>query len=123
MKPLVILGMLGAVGGAALAVMVRSSLKDQRLQKDSLNRSTLASHNEVREQIAAITATNETFSQTATNAKNEELSTKGLATDIKGKEDELAATKKDIEDLAAKKQAMQEEITRILGSSGTPEEI
>ena len=123
MKPLIILGMLGSIGGVALAFMVRSSLKELRLQKDTLNRSTLAVHNEVREQVAAITATNDTFSETAKNAKNEDLSTKSLLTDIKGKEEDLAAAQKEIEDLAAKKQAMQEEITRIAGSTGTPEEI
>ena len=123
MKPLVILGMLGAIGGAALAVMVRSSLKELRLQKDTLNRSTLAVHNELAEQRAAVVAIHETATSTETNVKNEEISTKSIATDIKGKEEELAATKKEIEDFAAKKQAMQEEITRILGSSGTPEEI
>ena len=123
MKPLVIIGMLGAIGGAALAVMVRSSLKDLRLEKDGLNRSTLAVHNELNEQRAAIVAVQETTNSTETNVKNEEISTKSLASDIKGKEEELETTKKEIDDFAAKKQAMQEEITRILGSSGTPEEI
>ena len=123
MKPLVILGMLGAIGGAALAVMIRSSLKELRLEKDGLNRSTLTAHNELNEQRAAIIAVHETTNATETNAKNEDISTKSLASDIKGKEEELEATKKEIEDFAAKKQAMQEEITRILGSSGTPEEI
>lgn len=123
MKPLVILGMLGAIGGAALAVMIRSSLKELRLEKDGLNRSTLTAHNELNEQRAAIIAVHETTNSTETNAKNEDISTKSLASDIKGKEEELEATKKEIEDFAAKKQAMQEEITRILGSSGTPEEI
>lgn len=123
MKSLVILGMLGAIGGAALAVMIRSSLKELRLEKDGLNRSTLTAHNELNEQRAAIIAVHETTNATETNAKNEDISTKSLASDIKGKEEELEATKKEIEDFAAKKQAMQEEITRILGSSGTPEEI
>ena len=123
MKPLVILGMLGAIGGAALAIMVRSSLKELRLEKDSLNRSTLAVHNELREQITAISAIDETFSETAKNAKNEEISTKSLAADIKGKEGELEAIKKEIEGLATRKQTMQEDIKRILGESGTPEEI
>ena len=123
MKPLVILGMLGSIGAAALAVMVRSSLKDLRQQKDSLNRSTLAVHNELNEQRTAISAVNDTITETEKNAKNEEISTKSYLTDIKGKEQELGATKKAIDDLAAKKQAMQEEITRILGGTGTPEEI
>ena len=123
MKSLVILGMLGAIGGAALAVMIRSSLKELRLEKDGLNRSTLTAHNELNEQRAAIIAVHETTNATETNAKNEDISTKSLASDIKGKEEELEATKKEIEEFAAKKQAMQEEITRILGSSGTPEEI
>jgi len=123
MKPLVIIGMLAAIGGAALSVMVRTSLKDLRLEKDRLNRSTLAVHSEVREQVSNITSTNDTFVETAKNAKNEDLQTKSLMSDIKGKQEELEATKKEIEELAAKKQAMQEEITRILGTSGTPEEI
>lgn len=123
MKPLVIIGMLAAIGGAALAVMVRSSLKDLRLEKDRLNRGTLTLHTELIEKQTAIKAVHDTTSETEKNAKNEEISTKSLNSDIKGKEDELAAAKQEIEDLAAKKQAMQEEITRILGGSGTPEEI
>lgn len=123
MKPLIILGMLGAIGAAVLSVMTRSSLKALRLEKDDLTRATVTLHDQVRAQIATINSTNETFIATHTNAKNEDLQTKSLAGDIKGKEDELLAAKKEIEDIGAKKQAMQEEITRILGSSGTPEEI
>ena len=123
MKPLVILGMLAAIGSAVLAVTVRTSLKDLRLEKDGLNRSTLAAHKELTAEAEAIKAVDTTYSETQKSVKNEEISTKSLQSDIKGKEEELAAAKKDIEELAAKKQAMQEEITRILGSSGTPEEI
>ncbi len=123
MKPLVILGTLGAIGGAVLAVMIRTSLKEARLQKDDLNRSVLALHTQISEQNAITDETNKTYVETNKNAKNEELQTKSIASETKGKEDELSATKKEIEDIAAKRQAMQEEITRILGNSGTPEEI
>ncbi len=123
MKPLLILGLLGSIGGAALSVMIRTSLKELRQQKDTLNRETLAIHDQAREQIATITATNDTFVETNKNAKNEDLQTKSLVSETKGKEDTLQATRKEIEDVGAKRQAMQEEITRILGSSGTPEEI
>ncbi len=123
MKLLVILGMLAAIGSAALAVMVRTSLKDLRLEKDDLNRSTLAAHKELTVQAESIRAVDATYSETQKSAKNEDISTKSLQSDIKGKEEELSATKKEIEELGGKKQAMQEEITRILGSTGTPEEI
>lgn len=123
MKPLIILGMLGAIGGAVLSVMTRASLKDLRLQKDALNRETLALHEQVTAKNAETTAVDETFVSTSKNAKNEDLQTKSLASETKGKEEELQATKKEIEDIAAKRQTMQEEITRILGSAGTPEEI
>ncbi|MDB6071035.1 MAG: hypothetical protein JWL81_2206 [Verrucomicrobiales bacterium] len=115
--------MLGAIGGAVLSVMIRSSLKEARLEKDSLNRASLALHDQVREQSGPITAAQDSATETEKNAKNEELSAKALATEAKGLEDTLAATKKEIEDIGTKKQQMQEEITRILGSSGTPEEI
>ena len=123
MKPLLILGTLGAIGGAVLSVMIRTSLKDARLQKDELNRDTVTLHDEVREQSKAISETYNTYSETQKNAKNEELEAKALVTATKGKEDELAAVKKEIEDLGAKKQAQEEEITRILGSTGTAEEL
>ena len=123
MKPLLILGLLTSIGGAVLAVMVRSSLKELRAEKDTLNRATVELHKTITEQANAINATNNTFSETAKNAKDTELSTKSLSTDIKGKEEELASIQKDIDDLAAKKQSMQEEIVRILGTAGTPEEI
>lgn len=115
--------MLGAIGGAVLSVMIRSSLKEARLEKDSLNRASLALHDQVREQSAPITAAHDSATETEKNAKNEELSAKSLATEAKGLEETLAATKKEIEAIGTKKQEMQEEITRILGSSGTPEEI
>lgn len=124
MKPLVIIGMLAAIGGAVLSVMVRNSLRDLRLEKDRLNRSTLVVHTEIREKVSDITSTNDNFVKTSGDAKNEDLQTKSLLSDIKGKEEDLAATSKEIEELAGKKQAMQEEITRILGGSGgTPDEI
>ena len=116
MKPLLILGTLGAIGGAVLSVMIRTSLKDARLQKDELNRATVVLHDEIREQSKAIAETYATYSETQKNAKNEDLQTKG-------KEEDLAGVKKEIDDIGAKKQAMQEEITRILGSSGTTEEL
>jgi hypothetical protein len=123
MKPLLILGTLGAIGGAVLSVMIRTSLKDARLQKDELNRATVALHDEIREQSKAIAETYATYSETQKNAKNEDLQAKALATETKGKEEDLAGVKKEIDDIGAKKQAMQEEITRILGSSGTTEEL
>ncbi len=123
MKPLIILGMLGAIGGAVLSVMTRASLKDLRLQKDGLNRETLTLHEQVTARNAETSAIDETFVSTSKNAKNEDLQTKSLASETKGKEEELEATKKETEEIGAKKQAMQEEITRILGTSGTPEEL
>lgn len=123
MKALIFLGLLGSIGGAVLAVMTRTSLKEARLQKDSLNRETLALHETVTKQIAEINAVDETFVSTSKNAKNEDLQTKSLLSETKGKEGELESTKKETEEIGAKKQAMQEEITRILGSSGTPEEL
>lgn len=123
MKALIFLGLLGTIGATVLAVMTRTSIKEARLQKDSLNRETLALHETINKQIAEINAVDETFASTSKNAKNEDLQTKSLVSEAKGKEEELEATKKETEEIGAKKQAMQEEITRILGSSGTPEEL
>lgn len=122
MKPLIFLGMLLSIGGAVLAVMTRSSLKEARLQKDSLNRNTVQAHESLREQIATITTTNDSFTATSKNAKNEEIQTKALVSEIKGKEEELAAINKDIEEIGARKQAMQEDLNRRVGG-GTPEEL
>jgi len=123
MKLFIFLGLLGSIGGAALAILTRSSLKDARLEKDILNHETTNLWNETREHITAINATNQTVTDTDTNAKNEALSTKSLLNDVKGKEDELAASKKETDDIAAKKQALQEDLNRKIGSTGSPEEI
>lgn len=123
MKPLLILGLLGSIGGAVLAVMIRTSLKDLRLEKDDANRQTESIHDEIRQQIAVIETTNETYRATAKNAKDEDLQVKSLANETKSKEKELQDIKAEVGRIAAERQAMQENITRILGSSGTPEEI
>ncbi len=123
MKLFVFLGLLGSVGGAALAFLTRTSLVDTRKEKDGLNREIVEIHKEMTEKAASITATNQSVTDTNTNAKNEALSTKALLSDIKGKEAEVEAAKKETEEIGAKKQSMQEEINRILGSSGTMEEI
>ena len=102
MKPLLILGTLGAIGGAVLSVMIRTSLKDARLQKDELNRATVVLHDEIREQSKAIAETYATYSETQKNAKNEDLQAKALVTETKGKEEDLAGVKKEIDDIGAK---------------------
>lgn len=124
MKPLLFLGLLAALGSAGLAFMVRTSIKEARLHKDSQNRKALAIHNEIREKNnPAITTLNDQITEVAKNAKNEELSTKSLKAEIKSKQDEVDAVKKETESLVNKKQQIQEEINRIAGGIGTPEEI
>jgi myosin heavy subunit len=122
MKPLIFLGMLLAIGAVALAFMTRDELKKAREQKDNLNRSTLQAHESLREQIGTITTTNDAYTTTSKNAKNEDIQTKSLVSDTKGKEEELAAINKEIEEIVAKKQAMQEVLNSKVGG-GTPEEL
>lgn len=123
MKLFVFLGLLGSVAGAALAFMTRASLIDTRKEKDELNREIVEIHKEMSDKAATITATNQSVTDTNTNAKNESLSTKSLLSEIKGKEAEVEAAKKETEEIGAKKQSMQEEINRIIGGTGTVEEI
>ena len=86
MKILIFLGLLGSICSAVLAVMARSSLKDLRAQKDSLNRDTLEIHTGVNSKIGDIAATNATFTVTAKSAKDEDLATKVALSEIKTKE-------------------------------------
>lgn len=123
MKLFVFLGLLGSVAGAALAYLSHASLVDVRKEKDVLNREIVEIHKEMSEKAATITATNQSVTDTNTNAKNEALSTKSLLSEIKGKEAEVEAAKKETEEISGQKQKMQEEINRILGSTGTVEEI
>lgn len=125
MKPLLFLGLLAAVGSAGLAFMVRSSLKDHREHKDENNRAALAILNRVRDtNIPKLNELNDQITETAKNAKNEELSTKSEDTAAKAKEAEVDAAKKETESLKAQKQQIQEEINQIIGSNGgTIEEI
>lgn len=124
MKPLLFLGLLAAVGSAGLAFMVRSSLKEHRQHKDENNRAALTILNRVREtNIPKINELNDQITETAKNAKNEELSTKSELTAAKAKQDEVDAAKKETESLKAQKQQIQEEINRIIGGNGTIEEI
>lgn len=124
MKILIFLGLLGSVGSAVLAVMARSSLKDLRVQKDSLNRDTLEIHTGVNSKIGDIAATNATFTVTAKSAKDEDLATKVALSEIKTKEANLEATKKETAEIAGRMQSMAEDIKRLIGSSGgTPEEL
>ncbi|MES2708454.1 MAG: hypothetical protein V4726_17815 [Verrucomicrobiota bacterium] len=124
MKPLLFLGLLAAVGSAGLAFMVRSSLKETRLHKDSQNRKALVIHNAVREtNNPAITTLNDQIAEAAKNAKNEDLSAKAERTAAKAKQEEVDAAKKETESLINQKQQIQEQINRIAGGVGTPEEI
>lgn len=124
MKPLLFLGLLAAVGSAGLAFMVRSSLVEHRKHKDENNRSALTVLNRVREaNIPKLNELNDQITETAKNAKNEELSTKSEDTAAKAKLAEVDAAKKETDSLKAQKQQIQEEINRIIGGNGTIEEI
>ncbi|MDB6136016.1 MAG: hypothetical protein JWM59_4259 [Verrucomicrobiales bacterium] len=124
MKPLLFLGLLAAVGSAGLAFMVRTSLKETRLQKDELNRKTLVIHNTVvNTNNPAITALYDQHTETHKNAKNEEISAKTEKAEAKSAQDQTAEVKKKTDDILAEKQQIQAEINRLIGGQGTPEEI
>lgn len=123
MKPLLIIGLLASVGALGFQFMIRDSLRKARSEKDGLNRQTVVIHTDTRKVNESIT---EVFTQhdgVEKNAKNLELETKALAADAKSKEEELGTLKKNIEEINARKTQISEEISRILGTTGTPEEM
>lgn len=122
MKPLLIIGLVAALGAAGLQFMIRSSLIQARKDKDAANRQVVQIHNETRQTIEAINQAAQTYAETDKNARNEELQTKTLLSEVTAKEKELVSVQKEIEEINAKKAQITDEINRILGT-GTQEEM
>ncbi len=124
MKILYFVGMLGTIGAAAFAFHTRNSLEESRQEKDQFNRRTVKVQEAttlVNKEIATI---HKEWYDTKTSAKDEDIQTKKLKRDYDEADQELAATKTKIEDIATKRSDMEKQIADILGKTGagSPEE-
>lgn len=123
MKILFILGLLGSLASAGLAFYTRSQKKDARLEKDRQNRLTVRVHEDTDGVIKEIKDVHASWLETKTNSKNEKIAATKAKNTTEQKETELQDTKKAHEEVMAKRQQMNDEINRILGANGTPEEV
>ena len=123
MKIAFIIGLIGSLAAAGLAFATRAALVEARRVKDENNRKIVRIHEDTDKVIKEINGVNEEWTSTKTDAKNMKLAAGKAKKDTAEKDSELQDVKKAHEDIMAKRQQMNDEINRILGANGTPEEV
>lgn len=123
MKVILILGFVASLAAAAAQFMVRNSLKEARATKDQLNRQTLQRHADVEKVNEVLRGLNEEITRTHGVARNEELSTLSLNSEIKQKQDQTEAVKREIASLEARKTEINTNIRLQLEGAGSPDEV
>ncbi|RFC51944.1 MAG: hypothetical protein DVB22_001185 [Verrucomicrobia bacterium] len=123
MKILFILGLIGSLASAGMAFYTRSQKAEARRTKDTLNRQIVKVHEDTDRVIGEIKAIHDTWKETKTNAKNEKIASNKAKKNTEEKDGELKTVKSAHEEVLAKRQQMNDEINRILGANGTPEEV
>jgi predicted RNase H-like nuclease (RuvC/YqgF family) len=123
MKILFAVSLLAIAAAAVLAFTTRSSFIDTRNEKDRLNRQILGIHEAVEKVNVQTDSVWGEWKSTKTLAKDEMTAYNVLLRETKTQEETLEKLKKEIDEIASKRAAMEAEIKSIIGREGTPEEV
>ena len=123
MKILFAISLLAICAAVAFAWMTRSTYIETRTERDRINRDIVGVHEGVTKVNAETDSTWKIDHNTLVEAKDEASAAAKLGRETTELEDTLKQLKKDIEDIVNKRTSMQDEIKRIIGKDGTPEEV